>query len=409
LFEKLELYEKIKNINNENSNNYKFNKMDTMELKHLFSPCKIGNVPIKNRIIRSATWVAKATKDGYVTEDLIKIFKDLAEGGTGLIISGYLAIDPSGAATRRMACLFDDSYISGQKKLVKTVHESSDVKIAAQIAHTGNGAFIFGNKNFKPVGPSPMINLVLNKPCRELKTEEVRQIIKSFVGTGLRAYESGYDMVQIHSAHGYLLSDFVSPFTNKRTDEFGGDFQGRTKILVDIYNQLRDELDKNFPILIKLNTMDYLQEGLRLDEAKNIANILIDVGYDAIEPSSGRYDLKFSSRKTYPSVMDKADKNENYFLQNVKMLKPIMRGRPIILQGGIRNPLMMEEFIKENVADFIAMSRPLIYEPGLPKCWKNGDLFPPLCTNFNVCLAVAATDTVYCVVKKKSEEKHDRK
>ncbi len=376
-----------------------------MELKNLFSPGKIGNVQIKNRIVRSATWVAKATNDGYVTEDLINIFKDLAEGGTSLIISGYIAVDPSGAATHKMACLYDDSYISGQKKLVKAVHDSSEVKIAAQIAHTGNGAFIFGNTNFNPVGPSPMINLVLNKPCRELTTEEVRQIIKNFVDTGRRAYESGYDMVQIHSSHGYLLSDFVSPFTNKRNDEFGGTYQKRTKILVDIYNQLKDELDKNFPIIIKLNTKDYLQEGLRLDEGKKIAKILIEVGYDAIEPSSGRYDLKFSKRKTYPTVMDKSGENQNYFLQNVKMLKPIMRGRPIILQGGIRNPLIMEEFIKENIADFIALSRPLIYEPDLPNRWKNGDLSLPLCTNCNGCLTVAATDTAYCVVKKKSEEK----
>ena len=376
-----------------------------MELKNLFSPGKIGNVQIKNRIIRSATWVAKATNEGYVTDDLIRLFKDLAEGGTGLIISGYLAVDPLGAATHKMACLYDDSYISGQKKLVKTVHDFSGVKIAAQIAHTGNGAFIFGNTNFEPVGPSPMINLILKKPCRELKTAEIRQIIKNFVDTGRRAYESGYDMIQIHGSHGYLLSDFVSPFTNKRTDEYGGTYQKRTKILVDIYNQLREEVDKNFPIIIKLNTQDYLQEGLTLDEGKKIAKILIETGYDAIEPSSGRYDLKFSKRKTYPSVMDKSGENQNYFLPNVKKLKPIMKSRPIILQGGIRNPAIMEEFIKENITDFIALSRPLIHEPDLPNRWKNGDLSLPLCTSCNGCLAVAATDTAYCIVKKKLEEK----
>ncbi|MFW9872788.1 MAG: NADH:flavin oxidoreductase [Candidatus Thorarchaeota archaeon] len=376
-----------------------------MILKNLFKPGKIGNVQIKNRIIRSATWVAKATNDGYVTEDLIKVFKDLAEGGTGLIISGYIAVDPSGAATHNMVCLYDDSYISRQKKLVKTVHDYSGVKIAAQIAHTGNGAFIFGNTKFNPVGPSPMFNSILKKPCRELTTEEVRQIIKNFVDTGRRAYESGYDMVQIHSSHGYLLSDFVSPFTNKRTDEFGGTYQKRAKILVDIYNQLKDELDKNFPIIIKLNTKDYLQEGLKLEEGKKIAKILIKAGYDAIEPSSGRYDLKFSNRKTYPTVIDKLGENQNYFLKNVKTMKPIMKGRPIILQGGIRNPLIMEEFIKDNIADFIALSRPLIFEPDLPNRWNNGDLCLPLCTNCNACLTVAAIDTVYCVVKKKSEEK----
>lgn len=379
--------------------------MDIMELKHLFSPGKIGNIQVKNRIIRSATWLGRATNDGYITNDLIQIFKELAEGGTGLIISGYIAVDPSGAATHNMACLYDDSYISGQKKLVKTVHENSDVKITAQIAHTGNGAFIFGNKNFRPVGPSPMMNLVLKKSCRELTTEEVKQIIKNFVDTGRRVYESGYDMVQIHSSHGYLLSDFVSPFTNKRTDEFGGNFQKRTKILVDIYNQLRDEIGKYFPILIKLNTMDYLQEGLRLDEGKEIAKILIDTGYNAIEPSSGRYDLRFSRRKTYPTVIFKSKDDENYFLPNVKELKPIMKDRPIILQGGIRDPLLAEKFLQEKVADFIALSRPLVYEPDLPNRWKNGDLSPPLCTNCNACLGVANTSPVYCVIKKNQEAK----
>ncbi|MFX1481120.1 MAG: NADH:flavin oxidoreductase [Promethearchaeota archaeon] len=375
-----------------------------MELKNLFSPGKIGNVQTKNRIVRSATWMAKATAEGYVTEDLIKVFSDLADGGTGLIISGYIAVEQSGAATHKMACLYDDSFIPGQKKIVEAVHNFSEVKIAAQIAHTGNGPFIFGNTNFKPVGPSSMANLLLKKSCHELTTEEVRDIIKKFVNTGRRAYECGYDMVQIHGSHGYLLSDFVSPLTNKRIDEYGGNTQKRSRILVDIFNQLREEIDKNFPILIKLNTKDYLQDGLNLNEAKKIAKILIDTGYDAIEPSSGRYDLKFSNRKTYPSVMIKSEENQNYFLQNVLKLKPIMKESPIILQGGVRNPLIMESFLEDNITDFIALSRPLIYEPNLPNRWKNGDITPPLCTNCNGCITVAANDTAYCVVKKKADK-----
>jgi 2,4-dienoyl-CoA reductase-like NADH-dependent reductase (Old Yellow Enzyme family) len=375
-----------------------------MVLKHLFSSGRIGKVQLKNRIIRSATWLAKATKDGYVTDQLIECFDKLAEGGTGLIISGYLAVDSMGAATHRMACLYDDSYISGQKKLVRAVHEYSDVKIAAQIAHTGNGPFIFGNKNYEPIGPSSVINLVLNKPCWELTIDDIRQIIKIFVDTGRRAYECGYDMVQIHGAHEYLLSDFISPFTNKRTDEYGGNVQKRTRILVEIYNQLREVVDKNFPIIIKLNTQDYIQDGLRLKEGKEIANILINVGYDAIEPSSGRYDFKFSNRRTYPSVMIKSKDDENYFLRNVKHLKPIMKNRPIILQGGIRDPLKAEEFINDNITDFIALSRPLIYEPNLPKRWKEGDFSPPLCISCTSCVNVGATDTVYCTIKKNQQK-----
>ncbi|MHA2006613.1 MAG: NADH:flavin oxidoreductase [Promethearchaeota archaeon] len=376
-----------------------------MDLENLFSSAKIGNIQIKNRIIRSATWVAKATNDGYITEDLIILFKDLAEGGTGLIISGYIAVDPSGAVTHRMTCLYNDSYISGQKKLVNMVHDYSEVKIAAQIAHTGNNFYLRSPiKNIEPVGPSPFMNFTTNSNCRELTTDEVREVIKSFVDTGRRAYESGYDLIQIHGSHHYLLSDFVSPFTNKRMDEYGGDVHNRARILVEIHDLLRDELGKNFPIFIKLNTQDYIQNGLTLNEGKEIAKILIDTGYDAIEPSSGLYNLNFSAGKVYPCTILKSEEDENYFLPNVRLLKPVMKDHPIILQGGIRNPMVADEFIKNRVADFIALSRPLIYEPNLPNRWKSGDFTPPLCTNCNSCLNVGATDTVYCVVKKKSEK-----
>ena len=374
-----------------------------MELEHLFSPGKIGNVQIKNRIVRSATWVARATEDGYITEDFIEFYSELAKGGTGLIISGYIAVDPLGAATPRMAGLYDDSYIPGQKKFVETIHEYSDVKIAAQIAHTGNNLY---DKNYEPIGPSPIWNDLKKKLCHELTTEEVKQVIKKFVEAGYRAYECGYDMVQIHGAHGYLLSDFVSPFNNKRTDEFGGDYQKRAKILVDIFNQLRDEVGKNFPIFIKLNTRDYMEGGLELDEAKKIAKILIDTGYDAIEPSCGRFNVRFSRRKTYPAVMLKSSEDENYFLPNVKELKPIMKNRPIILMGGVRNPITAEKILKENTADFIAMCRPFIYEPDLPNRWKSGDSSPVLCISCNACLGATRASKTYCVTKKKLEEKN---
>ena len=373
-----------------------------MELKHLFSPGKIGNVQIKNRIIRSATWVARATEDGYITDDIIEYYSHLANGGVGLIISGYIAADLKGAATPRMARLYNDSYIPGQKKFVKAIHEYSDVKIAAQIAHTGSNIY---NKDFEPVGPSPVWNDIKKKLCRELTTEEVQNVIKKFVETGCRAYEIGYDMVQLHGAHGYLLSDFVSPVYNKRTDDYGGDYQKRTKILVEIFNQMRDEVGKNFPIFIKLNTRDYMEEGLDLEEAKKIAEILINTGYDAIEPSCGRINTRFTHRKTYPAVMLKSTEDENYYLPNVKALKPIMKNRPLILMGGVRDPLKAESFLNENVADFIAMSRPLIYEPDLPNRWKSGDTTPALCISCNGCLGATRANKTYCVTKKKLEEK----
>ena len=145
-----------------------------MELENLFSSGKIGNVEIKNRIIRSATWTGTATEDGYITDKLINIYSKLAEGGIGLIISGYIGIEAAGAATPRMACWFDDSYTPGQKNLVNSVHEHSDVKIAAQIAHTGSNLM---KPNYEPIGPSPIWNRLLKKNCRELAIDEIERII----------------------------------------------------------------------------------------------------------------------------------------------------------------------------------------------------------------------------------------
>ena len=258
--------------------------MIKIELKYLFSPGKIRNVQIKNRIVRSATYEKRATKDGYVADRLIKLYTDLAQGGTGLIITGAIAVDPKSSGSQNQAYLYEDSYVSGQKQLVEAVQNYSDVKIAAQLVHIGRQGI---HPKYPPVGPSPILNKSTNLIPRELTTEEIGKIIERFVEAGMRAYESGYDMVQLHAAHGYLLNNFISPHTNRREDEYGGDTKNRTKILVDIYNLLRDEVGKNFPIITKLQTNDFVPGGLTLNEAKKITKILVDAGYDAIEPSGG--------------------------------------------------------------------------------------------------------------------------
>jgi len=376
----------------------------TIELKYLFSPGKIGNVSIKNRLVRSATWESRATKDGYVTDSLIDFYEALAKGGTGLIITGYIAIDPIGAQTTRMTRIYDDSYILGQKKLVKSIHEYSDVKVAAQLAHTGNNVI---TRNRETVGPSPIKDPITKKICRELKNEEIKQITKKFLEASSRAYECGYDMIQLHAGHGYLLSDFISPFTNKRIDEYGGTTLNRLKIIIDIYNQIRDNLGTEFPITIKLSTQDFLGEGkgLTLGEGVEIAKQLVDLGFDAIEPTSGRTNLKATNKKSYPSVIFSSTEDENYYLPNAKAIKRIMKDCPLIFMGGIRNPLSADKFLAEKTADFISMCRPLIYEPDLPDRWRDGDLTPALCTNCNACFGIGERRKVYCVVKKSLEKR----
>ena len=374
-------------------------------LETLFSPEKIGNIQIKNRIVRSATFMGSTEKYGYVSKNLINIYSELARGGTGLIISGFTAVDPGGTASPYQACLYDDSFIPGQKKLVKEVHEYLDVKIAVQIAHTGRQGY---HPKYHPVAPSPIPFKTTGLTPRELSSEEIEHLIQKFVDAGRRGYECGYDMIQLHAAHGYLLSNFISPFTNKRTDEYGGNIENRVRILIDIYNGLRDELGKNFPLIIKLQTEDFIPEGLKLEEGVQFAKILSEIGFDAIEPSGGGGDAQILSKKAYPSLVIKNSEDENYFLPHVKKIRQNINRGKILLMGGIKNPILAEKFLKEKTADFISMSRPLIYEPNLPNRWREGDHSPAKCISCNGCYMTMRIGPVYCVTKKKLEKKEKR-
>ena len=312
--------------------------MNKMELKHLFSKGKIGNIQTKNRIVRSATISGLAEK-GYVSEQQIKFYADLAQGGTGLIITGGTSVAFSGLDAVNQAYLYDDKFISGQKKLVKAVHEYSDVKIASQLIHAGRQGT---HPKYPPIAPSAVPNKYTNLIPHEATPEEIRSLTKKFVDAGRRAYESGYDLIQMHAAHDYLLNNFLSPYTNRRSDEFGGNTEKRTKILVDIRDQLQDEVGKEFPVMVKLQTIDGFPYGIDIKEARKIAQILVDASYDGIEPSGGSVETMLTGKKITPSHTIKKPEDENYFLANAKKLKTIKNCCPLILVGGIRNPLIAE-------------------------------------------------------------------
>ncbi len=372
-----------------------------MELKNLFTPKNIGNVQIKNRLVRSATFMFMAEKYGYVGEQLLKMYEELAKGGTGLIITGAAAMDPSGAGGPYQVCLYDDSHMPGHKKLVNLIHEYNDTKIAIQLNHLGRLGYHPKYPNF---APSPIPYKGTGITPRELKTEEIREFVKKFIDTGLRAYECGYDMVQLHAAHGYFLNSFISPYTNIRSDEFGGSIQKRTKILIEIHDGIRDELGKQFPIIIKSQSQDFIPNGITEGEGIEIAKIISDIGFDGIEPSGGgRESLEFM-KNTLPSKIIKEIEEENYFLPFAKKLKPFLKDCLLILVGGIRNPIVAEKILQEGEADFISLCRPLIYEPNLPNRWKSGDITPAKCISCNSCLVTMEKGPVYCVTKKNLEK-----
>jgi len=377
-----------------------------MELNTLFSPEKIGNVRIKNRIVRSATYTRKSEKYGIVGNTLVEFYNELAQGGTGLIISEFIGVDPSGTMSAYQLRLDNDSFIPGQRKLVKAVHNYPEVKIAAQIAHTGRQGV---HPKYPPVAPSPIPDKITGLTPRELTKPEIEDLIQKFVATGRRAYESEYDMVQLHAAHGYFLSNFISPYTNRRSDNYGGTNENMARILVEIYEGIKDEVGKNFPVIIKLQTKDFVPGGLETQQGLEIAKILVDQGLEAIEPSGGISETQIGTKNAYPSRQIKSPEEENYFLPIVKELKPSMKNCKMILMGGIKNPISAENFLKAGITDFISLSRPLIYEPNLPNRWRSGDLNPAECRSCNSCYVTVFTGPVYCVVRRKLEKRKQRK
>ena len=377
-----------------------------MDLDRLFSSDYIGNVRIKNRIVRSATFSQRAEKYGTIGERIIEFYRELAAGGTGLIIMEFISVDVEGMISPFQTRLDDDSFISGHKKLVQKVHDFDEVKIAAQIGHSGKQGT---HPKYLPVAPSPVKDKMTGLTPRELTIEEIEQMIEKFVNAGYRAYISGYDMVQLHAAHGYLLSNFISPYTNRRIDSFGGSLENMARIIVMIHDQLKDKVDKNFPIIIKLQTQDFVPEGLMLQDGTKIAKIIIDTGFEAIEPSGGISETQIGSEEVYPSKIIKTPEDENYFLPVAEKLKPLMDKSKLILVGGIKNPISANNILKNGTTDFISMSRPLIYEPDLPNRWYSGDTEPAKCISCNSCYMSMLTGPTHCVVRKKRERKKERK
>jgi 2,4-dienoyl-CoA reductase-like NADH-dependent reductase (Old Yellow Enzyme family) len=194
------------------------------------------------------------------------------------------------------------------------------------------------------------------------------------------------------------LSNFLSPYSNQRTDEYGGNTENRARILVEIYNQLKDEVGNNFPITIKLQTQDFVENSITLEEGKKITKILVDTGYDAIEPSAGGLETIIMTGQNYPAPVVKSEEQENFFLPTVKEFASILKDTKVILMGGIRDPMKAEKLLQEGVIDFVALSRPLVIEPSLPNRWKNGDLSPPLCTSCNACFRA---QPLGCSIKEK--------
>lgn len=359
----------------------------------MFDHAVINGMSLVNRFVRSATWEGLAGEDGAVTPALQDKMVELARGGVGLIVTGYTYVSRAGQSSPRQLAVYDDRFGPGLQGMVRAVHGASG-RIALQLVH--GGAFVDpGLAGMEAVGPSAG-EKDGKAICRSLNMEDIAALVVDFSQAARRAKTAGFDAIQIHAAHGFLLSQFLSAAFNRRTDEYGGELTNRARFLLEVVESVRREVGREYPILVKLNSEDFLEGGMTREEAVQVAVLLQEATVDAIEYSGGTVASPEKFSPVRPGVL-KSTENEVYYRQAARLFKQKVT-IPLLLVGGIRSYEVADELVKSGTADLISLSRPFICEPGLIKRWQAGDRRRAECISCNLCFGPPSEGKgFYCV------------
>ncbi len=371
----------------------------------LFTSTKIGSIELKNRFVSSATVECMVSEDNRIMDKYLKIYRRLSKGGVGLIIPGNYFVNKTGVAVAKNLVIDTDSAMDDLRKLTDIVHENG-ARIIAQLNHGGRQCDpkVIGQT---PLCPSPVKDWLTGIRPREIKTEEIDEVIKAFAEAALRVKRAGFDGVQLNAAHGYLINQFLSARTNRRKDDWGGSFGKRMRFLLEIYHAIRSQVGKEFPILVKINAQDNIKNGVILSESIALSKKLDEIGIDAIEISGGIKESGFTTTKgdipedlllnnlnmlqgfLFKFIKGKLEKaakfREGYHLAQATAIKKSV-SVPIILVGGLRKKVMMENVLEQGNADLVSMSRPFIRQPNLVNQFlKDSDSECITCVNCNRC------------------------
>ncbi|MCK0509055.1 FAD-dependent oxidoreductase [Aromatoleum anaerobium] len=333
-----------------------------MRYPKLFAPGRIGNLELPNRIIKAPTSTGMSNIDGSVSERLIRHYREVAKGGTGLIIAEYAYVDD--IASKSAHCqlgISSDEHISGLTLLAETIKEQG-ARAGIQIEHCGRQKFL-GTPPIKAASAVPWLALKARSGDKaipeQLSIDEIAQIVEAFGDAARRAVAAGFDLVEIHGAHGYLITNFLSPHTNKRTDRYGGSFENRTRLLVEIIESARSKIGHAFPLTLRLSGTDYEPDGFGIDETIEVARIAESLGIDAIHVSGGDHHQMI--HQVSPMSVPR--------LHNVWAAEAVRKavGIPVIASGSITLPDFAEEILADGKGDFISLGRPLWADPQ----WSN--------------------------------------
>ena len=393
----------------------------------LFDETKISGISVKNRIIRSATHDGLADENGAPSEKLIAKYEFLAKNEVGCIITGYAAVSRNGVSPYpRMMKIYDDGVIDEYKKLTDAVHRHG-APVILQIAHCGRQT---SSKaiGMQKVAPSNVLHAFYPDKAKVLTDNEIHGIIDDFVAAAVRAEKAGFDGVQLHGGHGYLLHDFLSPYGNRRKDNWGGSLENRCRIVELIIGGIKEKT--NLPVWIKISAEDNRKGGMNIDSTVEICKRLEKAGCDAIEVSCGTVqdgmntmrsnlmpmDAVFKYREpcaSFPKILNKIalpaanlinplikqpKPLENFNVGNAEIIKKNV-SVPVIVVGGIHKVSDMEDIISSGKADFVSMCRPFICEPDLVKKLHNGQP-QAKCIMCNYCGLVIEKDPTKCLYGK---------
>lgn len=352
----------------------------------LITPGQIGNLLLPNRIVRSATAERLARNvDGKATSRLREMWVELARGGTGLIITGHMFIHESGKCHPEMTGIHRDDLIPDLASLAEAVHREGGL-IAAQINH--GGLKCSPETVNRPFGPSAIEDETLLQPGRRMTDDEIYMVIESFAQAARRVKEVGFDAVQLHGAHGYLINQFLSSYTNRRTDQWGGDPERRLRFLKEVTTAVRQQVGPEYPVLIKFGAEDGVDGGLTGENSAFYISQFGDLGLDGLELSGG-----FRSNNIRKGI--NKESKEAYYRHLAKIARA-STDLPILLVGGMRSRRVMEEVLYSGDVDFISMCRPLINDPNFPNLLKSGKVDKSACISSSNCWAIAEGDGIGC-------------
>lgn len=328
----------------------------------LFKPLQIGNITLKNRMIVSAMVTQYTNEDGTPTEKYIQYHEEKAKGGWGLVITEDYGVTKEAGAFKRVAGLWNDNQILPHKMFVDRVHNAGG-RICAQIYHAGreNISKITGTQ---PIGPSAIKEPTMPETPRKMTVKEIHDMVEAFGDCALRVKKCGFDMVEVHGGHGYLVHQFVSPFSNKRQDEYGGNLINRCRFALEIIRNIKEKCGKEFPVSFRLSTNDYVEGGTTIQEAQIFAKMLEAAGVDMLHCTQGMY----VSRECIipPAAVPKA-----CFVDNAEAIRKVVH-IPVVAVGRINDPYIAEMVLESGKADLVTMARSSLADPYLPLKAKNG-------------------------------------